>query len=753
MAADKITIGFDFQAAKALGDIQKSKKELSDLQDSWSKASDAERKAALQASRTTPWKLLTTDLGKLGDALDSNYPRLTRFAQGIGSVAGGVAGATLAISALALRVGQLAGEHESQARAVTILGDAYEHVRNATNDTVAAQDALRLQQGLVQSGLEVSGEQLGQMAQRAREYALATGVETPQALGEMLDAMRGLESEGLRKFGITLNATGDRQRDFNTAVASSATAQRDAIAESRKWGTALTGVALAQDRLASTMQSSQRTVTEEVDRTTRAFSQMTGGIAAAVARSLRLSEVFSFMATDVIPTLFDSAGSDARAQRDTDASIALRRNAERAQERGTARRSLESLRTGGRLTAEQFEEFSSALTVRGASRDDFIRVEEFARRAGSEAAPVAQSMMREVMSPLLQAARAQQEQEHRAAQLRQDISDMNGAGERKAQRAERAGQGGGAHPLRDAIRAYQAAIADAPDGAVTVTPADMPQNPRESATAYYVRLTGIQQGFNSAGAVNDLAPVDGGLSVKDLEQQADLNETMRERAIASRARSQRLSDRDRETRRSARGQSVLGRVEDMAGLQRDEAGNLRPIDAASEGIGLLGKALPTLQSGFAEMWTTIADGSASAGDAVQAFAAKSLQALGQLAIQEGTAMLFKAIPAAFTAPPLAVAYGVGGAGLIALGVGLGAAGAAIKPPPASTGAASTGSARAASGMSAPRANESAAPVTIVLSSLVPPGPGELQRLVDAGSQAGRYNLDRRRDMLPRQVRA
>jgi hypothetical protein len=44
-------------------------------------------------------------------------------------------------------------------------------------------------------------------------------------------------------------------------------------------------------------------------------------------------------------------------------------------------------------------------------------------------------------------------------------------------------------------------------------------------------------------------------------------------------------------------------------------------------------------------------------------------------------------------------------------------------------------------------------VTIYLNSTVPPGPRELQGLVQATAQAGRYNLDRRRDMVPRAVRA
>jgi hypothetical protein len=101
-------------------------------------------------------------------------------------------------------------------------------------------------------------------------------------------------------------------------------------------------------------------------------------------------------------------------------------------------------------------------------------------------------------------------------------------------------------------------------------------------------------------------------------------------------------------------------------------------------------------------------------------------------------------PAHFTA---AAIYGgvAAGAGLVA-----GVTGAAMAGAPAAAGAANTSSARAASGRTAPSAPESAAPVTIVVSSLVPPGPRELQGLVNAQRQAARYGIDRK---APRMVRA
>lgn len=735
--------------------VEKSREETEKLR----KAND-ETEESFAKSRSK-LSILTTDVGGLGDKIKEIAPYWGTIGvtavQSFARLSAGVVGAGVALGAMAMQIGQMAGQHEAQQRAVTILGDAYEHVRTATNDTVTAQDALRLQQGLVQSGLQVSGEQLGQLAQRAREYALATGTETPQALGEMLDAMRGLESEGLRKFGITLNATGDRQRDFNSAVTAASSAQRDAEAQARKWGTSLTGVADAQQRLAATMGSSQRTMTEEVDRTSRSFTQMTNGIAAAVARALRLSEVFSFMASDVIPTLFDSVGSDQRNQRSIDASIANRRRNERNEEQATTRQSLQAMRANRLLSDEQFEQFDMALGARNASREDFIRVQEFARRASRESAPVAQSMMSEVMRPFVERQREEQQVMQRAEQLRTDITDMTAQTERKARRAATAGSsgGGGSNELRDAIRAYQSAVAEMPDGAVQVLPSDMPQNPGESATQYYNRLAGIQQGFNSAGAAsNDVmaAPEEtdrGKIEAALAEQRAGVE---RDRNEFYQRRSRELGKQDdtRAAEREQFGQSALGRLERATGLQRNEDGSLS-LDAAQMGLGLMEQSLGVLQSGFSQLWSNIADGSMTAGEAFQAFAAQSLKALGQIAINEGAAMLFKAIPAAFTSPPLAVAYGLGGAGLIALGVGLGAAGSAITPPPKSAASSSPSTTR---GLAPRSARESSGgemgSVTVVMSSLAPAGPSDAQRYRSGIAHAQRYGYGQR-DTIPRRV--
>jgi hypothetical protein len=142
----------------------------------------------------------------------------------------------------------------------------------------------------------------------------------------------------------------------------------------------------------------------------------------------------------------------------------------------------------------------------------------------------------------------------------------------------------------------------------------------------------------------------------------------------------------------------------------------------------------------------------SAGEAFQQFAAKTLSSLGEMAVNKGVFYTFEGIASLFTNPVAAPGYFVAGAGLIALGAGLGAAGAAVAPTAPAGVSSAPAAARSASGASPRSDGGGAGNVTIVLSSLVPPGPRELQGLVNAQRQAGRYGIDRDR-MVPRQVRA
>lgn len=206
------------------------------------------------------------------------------------------------------------------------------------------------------------------------------------------------------------------------------------------------------------------------------------------------------------------------------------------------------------------------------------------------------------------------------------------------------------------------------------------------------------------------------------------------------------------TEQGPRKQGFAERVFRAAGIELDEEGRTSAFDGLQAGAEMLGQSLGTLRDGFGELFNTLAAGSMSAGEAFQQFAAKTLSSLGQMAVNKGVFYTFEGIASLFTNPVAAPLYFAAGAGLIALGAGLGAAGSAVAPRAPAGGSAAPSAARSASGASPRGDMGGGGNVTIVLSSLVPPGPRELQGLVHAQRQAGRYGLGDAR-MVPRQVRA
>ena len=206
------------------------------------------------------------------------------------------------------------------------------------------------------------------------------------------------------------------------------------------------------------------------------------------------------------------------------------------------------------------------------------------------------------------------------------------------------------------------------------------------------------------------------------------------------------------TEQGPRQQGLAERVFRAAGIELDDEGRVPAFDGLQAGAEMLGQSLATLRDGFGELFNTLAAGSMSAGEAFQQFAAKTLSSLGQMAVNKGVFYTFEGIASLFTNPVAAPLYFAAGSGLIALGAGLGAAGGAVAPRASSGAASAPAAARSASGPSPRGDTGGGGNVTIVLSSLVPPGPRELQGLVHAQRQAGRYGLGDAR-MVPRQVRA
>ncbi len=158
--------------------------------------------------------------------------------------------------------------HERNERALRTLGGAYADVAQQTQGAFTAAEALRAQQGLVQSGLQISNAELGVAARAAREYALATGTEATAALEQLTDALRGGEAEGLRRFGVTLEANTTRSQAFRSALTQLESAQR--------------GLA-----------PSSQTMAEANAELGRTWDQLTGQLASNIAQWTNLRETMS----------------------------------------------------------------------------------------------------------------------------------------------------------------------------------------------------------------------------------------------------------------------------------------------------------------------------------------------------------------------------------------------------------------------------------------------------------------------------
>jgi hypothetical protein len=552
-----------------------------------------------------------------------------------------------------------------------------------------------------------------------------------------------MEAEGLRRFNISVTSSGDRTRDFSDAVAQLSQRQAQSTTQSLAMGDGLKQ--LSQQQTRSTVES--RTMGEEITRATDAMGRFIGSLAAGIARALELRQAFSWASDLLDPEV---------QRRNLQGDSLLRAAAERARQRGETLARVRAAEQAG-LDVSQLR---AAMGTRGVSLEDMSRIgafaEEGARRTvsgGAGAVARQQSILNEAVTPELRA-------QMQLGLDRQNISDStrakgdaNTRARERRELRERTHTGGVDTEARTARTAYNEAIAEGmAREAVLVLPSDMPRNANETIAAYFTRLAEMQREFNSAGAVNDLAPT----NTAELENDRAKGEAAfaedRAGTTRERERTQRRAARDRETRRMAMEESPQGRISKMFGLERDEGGSLKAFDAADEGLKLMEKSIAPLRSGFADMWTSIADGSKSAGDAMEDFAAKSLSALGQIAIQEGSVMLFKAIPAAFENPPLAIAYGLGGAGLIALGMGLTAAGTAVAAPPTPPAGAGASGTQSARGL-APRSlmagsSGSLGSITIVNSSLVPSGPVDAQRARDGLRTVRRQGFG---DRAPRRI--
>jgi membrane protein involved in colicin uptake len=218
-------------------------------------------------------------LQKQVDEFNTTGARMERIKDGFLSVAGAVTGVVVAVGAAARGIAELAAQHDTHTRAVARLGVAYDLVQASTNGVVTAEQALHVQQSLAQAGHALTAEQLAIVTRRAREYAVATGTDLNQALDQVTDALRGMEAEGLRRFGLSVNSN----RTYTENLTAALNQMRDSF-----HGAAPAG----------------RTFGEDIARTDRTMSEFAGRIATAVANMTHLRDIMAEI-TDHVSGDFD----------------------------------------------------------------------------------------------------------------------------------------------------------------------------------------------------------------------------------------------------------------------------------------------------------------------------------------------------------------------------------------------------------------------------------------------------------------
>ena len=701
--AEKIQIQIDAETRQAIANLAK-------LQTATDEVTKSTNKLTLAQSA---WKTLNTDVTKLGGA----------FGEFSRNVATGVAAGVAGFAALSFKATELAAAIEQQEMAINRLGPAYDAVRAATNGVVSAQEALKAQQTLVQAGIRVSTEQLATITRAAREYARATGTETTQALEQLTDALREGSAEGLGRFGVSLQQGVTGTRAFGSAL-EQLTAQQQGTAASAR--TMREDLDKLPEGLTALGRAALSAVEGPLDSLMRA---LTGVVGASTGLRGVLREL-------------GEAGDTLR-QRDrqqaTDAA---------GQARLAAREQLIARARMGGVAISQTE-------TRGFTPEQMSRVQaEIDRVSGMTGLQGSAAVLAGAQrSGALGAAQRLQRQafvDAVVAQIREDVDRGElRAVQTPAQRAPSARAAarapGSDAELQSAKQALAQALNDAARQGVEIVQGTGPRGLEDTAS-YFLRLAAEQREL-IAMQTGERAKAE----VAFAESRRGL-ETPAEQAARQRSKAEAGFEMIRGAQQREREASFGGRFSAALGIELDERGQVPALDIAQAGVDTLATSLASLTSGFGELFNTLASGSLSAGEAFQQFAAKTLSSLGQMAVNKGVFYTFEGIASLFTNPVAAPLYFAAGAGLIALGAGLGAAGSAVAPRAPAGGSAAPSAARSASGASPRDAGGGAGNVTIVLSSLVPPGPRELQGLVAAQRQAGRYGLDNAR-MVPRQVRA
>lgn len=740
--ADQIKIEIDVETRAAIAELAKIEKATREVE------KETKKLTLAQAA----WKAANTDLGQLTKGWKD-------AGEAVAKVGLAFAGVTAAGLAFAVHV-------EQQNAAIRRLGASYNAVMVATNGTMSATQALTLQGQIQAAGIQVNERAMAALTRQAREWAIVTGNDTTQAVEKLTNAI--------------VNNSEDALSEMNLSMARGATGAQTLANVVRELEARYRGVAPAARTLREDLEKLPDAITAIGSAAANAAAgglrSMVAQLESAIPASRQFFQYFSRQGWREIVEAGDTvrAGQqqEQTANRDNARQSARERVLNRARSIGAQ---ISPSQLAG-LTTAQLERverdisagFGGTASARGDIGQIFAATYGTGGRLGQEAIEGSLGRIRGEMD--------------RASRKSTDQSGYTRTNETDAER------------IKSTLAKAAANLSGGADAfermAKAVETAQFAENMREAAqAAKHLANTVVQSrefiltgrdpfviggeagrgealrlGVGVVGADNvarnryqSLQSILGlqGMDAEELASASNEIVAAQEggglvRREAS-ARTQRRAARDRETRRMAHEQSAAGQMEKAVGLERDEFGNAKAFDMAGGAVNALKETLPVLKSGFSEMFMAIADGSKSAGEAFQEFASKTLTALGQMSINEGIALMFKGAVALVTAPPVAPVYLAAGAGLIALGVGLGAAGAATKPSVPAPGAGASGT-QAARGL-APRSSLGSSmgdlgAVTVVQSSLVPAGPVDAQRARDGLRTVRRQGFG---DRVPRRI--
>lgn len=160
----------------------------------------------------------TKALDKMGDAAGQTRDAVSELGNKFSSARSTVMEVVGAVIEFGRAMQDAAVATARQGRALELLGADYAQVERQTMGLVSAQEALEARGKLTNSGLRVTGEQLGLLTRAAREYAQSTGTEVTQALEQLTDAVGEASEDQLRKFNLRLAEGLPRQEAFNASL-------------------------------------------------------------------------------------------------------------------------------------------------------------------------------------------------------------------------------------------------------------------------------------------------------------------------------------------------------------------------------------------------------------------------------------------------------------------------------------------------------------------------------------------------------